>query len=125
MISEQSSDIVVDTRSEATANGEPVELLMFRNELTVAVSAVALAVYRAPHYFGDPLGNGLINAVDVPPGQELAVRDGRLVAGIRSGCVELMDNKILLILPNEIRLYPNREAGLRNRDLIATLLLSE
>lgn len=125
MISEFSSDIVVETRRATTPAGEPVELLVFRNRLTLAVSSGALAVYRAPEFFGDPLGNGLVDSVDLPEGGELAEQEGRLVSGIQSGCVNLMDHKVLLILPNEVRLYPDREAALRNRAALVTLPLAD
>lgn len=124
MISEFSSDIVIETHRANTPAGEPVELLVFRNRLTLAVSAGALAVYRSPEFFGDPLGNGLVDSVDLPVGGELIEKEGRLVAGIQSGCVNLMDDKVLLILPNEVRLYPDGEAALRNRAPLVSLPLA-
>ena len=123
MISEHSSAIVKELRPNTSRSGEPVELLIFGNDLTLAISAHALAVYRHPDCFNDPLGNGLVRTVDLPDDAVLQVDNGKLVAKIQSGCVDLHDGKILLILPNEIRLYPDRESALRNCNVLAQLPL--
>ena len=123
MVNEHSSEIVTERRQVSTPSGEPAELLIFANQLTLAVSAGAMAVYREPHYFGDPLGNGLVDSVDFPGDIKLRAEEGRLIDSIQSGCVNLLDGRILLILPNEARLYPDREAALYNRDMLARLPL--
>lgn len=125
MISEHSSAIVQEVRQGTSPSGAPVQLLIFANKLTLAVSTHALAIYRNPENFGDPLGNGLIRSIDFPDNVELHINDGKLVASIQSGCVNLMDDKILLILPNEVRLYSDRESALHNREALVQLSLTD
>ena len=124
MISEHSSEIVSELRQGTAPSGEPVELLVFGNDLTLAVSARTLAVYRHPDQFGDPLGNGLVNSVQLPDDLSLRAEDGRLIAGIQSGCVNLLDGRVLLILPNEARLYPDPPSALHNRGVLASIALA-
>ena len=120
MLIEGSSDIVI--RCEFNAQ-EQAQWLTFRNGFVLVLQPTAMALYKDAQSINDPLGNGLKAIVDISDKQALAVNENGFVKEFSAGFVGLVDDKAILITPNDIQLFENKTDALHNRNEIVRLAL--
>ena len=123
MILEGHSDII--TRCEFIADGPhaPSQWLTFRNGFVLVLGETFMSLYKSVESIGDPLGNGLKASVDIADTMQCS--DQGFVSHYAAGFVGLVDEKAILITPNDIQLFKNKTDALHNRDEIARLKLAE
>ncbi len=98
--------------------------LSFSNGLVLVLHNNFLALYKNAQSIGDELGNGLIELVDLPIANHLVQGDKGFVSEYKAGFVGLMDDKVILITPNDIQLFTNKMDALRNQNELARLQLA-
>jgi hypothetical protein len=123
MIIENNSDIVKSSQRMTLKNGEPVEALDLINGQILVLAENGLSLYKELASIEDPLANGLLHSANLSADNYLLVEQGHFMKGAQSGVVGLFDDKVILITPNDIQLFPNRHSALRNQDEIARLQL--
>jgi len=124
MLIENSSDIVSNDQQLALQSGELVDALTLINSQILVLSENTLSVYRSLDSIQDPLGNGLLHTVALQGAAELVRgQDGRFMAMKKAGVVGLFDDKVILITPNDIQLFANRNDALRNQKELVRLSL--
>lgn len=125
MILEGHSDII--TRCEFVSDGPhaPSQWLTFRNGFVLVIGESFMSLYKNIESIGDPLGNGLKASVDVSGDQALSYTEKGFVTHYAAGFVGLVDDKAILITPNDIQLFLNKTDALHNRDEIARLKLAD
>jgi len=124
MLIENSSDIVSNDQQLALHSGELVDALTLINSQILVLSENTLSVYRSLDSIQDPLGNGLLHTVALQGAAELVRgQDGRFMAMKKAGVVGLFDDKVILITPNDIQLFANRNDALRNQKELVRLSL--
>lgn len=123
MIIENNSDIVKSSQQITLKNGEPVEALDLINGQVLVLAENGLSLYKNVASIEDPLANGLLHSANLSSENHLVVEQGHFMKGAQSGVVGLFDDKVILITPNDIQLFPSRFCALRNQDEIARLQL--
>ena len=123
MLIDSHSNIVIDSRCLVLPSGEPIEALTLINQQILVLSHNALSLYVNLAAIDDPLGNGLLHSVALPDNHALVSQYARFMALHRAGMVGLFDDKVILITPNDIQLFPSRLAALKNEQEIARLNL--
>ncbi len=98
--------------------------LSFSNGLVLVLHNDFLALYKNAQSIGDELGNGLIALVDLPTVNHLALGEQGFVSEYKAGFVGLMDEKVILITPNDIQLFTHKMDALRNKNELARLQLA-
>lgn len=124
MILSGSSDIVVTCEFFEEGMHKGCQWLTFANGLVLVINAKFLALYKDAGSIGDELGNGLNMLVDLPEESHLQLTEQGLVSEFRAGFVGLTDEKVILITPNDIQLFRNKQDALNNRDEITRLKLA-
>jgi len=125
MLIENSSDIVLDSQLLTLEAGQKVETLSLINQQVLVLSENALSVYRSIESIQDPLGNGLLHSVALEGAAQLKqYDDGRFMQMKKAGIVGLFDDKVILITPNDIQLFADRNDALRNQNELARLSLA-
>ena len=126
MLIENSSDIVSNDQQLTLLSGELVDALTLINSQILVLSENTLSVYRSLDSIQDPLGNGLLHTAALEGAAELQRgEDGRFMAMKKAGIVGLFDEKVILITPNDIQLFANRNDALRNQNELARLSLND
>jgi len=123
MIIENNSDIVKSSQKITLKNGEAVEALDLINGQVLVLAENGLSLYKDIAAIEDPLANGLLHSASLSIEDYLVVEQGHFMKGVQSGVVGLFDDKVILLTPNDIQLFPNRYCALRNQDEIARLQL--
>ncbi|MBL4798105.1 MAG: hypothetical protein JKY50_11870 [Oleispira sp.] len=123
MLVENNSNIVKSSKTFLLNNGEPVEALELINGQILVLAENGLSLYKDMKSIEDPLANGLLHSANLSSANYLVVDDGRFMQAAQSGVVGLFDDKVILITPNDIQLFPSRHCALRNQDEIARLQL--
>lgn len=118
-----SSDIIVRREKFQLPSGVPCDALHFRNGLVLLISLNALALYKNAQSVFDPLGNGMLALEDIEDDLQ-ADAEGNIVQEYQAGYVGLSGGKVILITPNDIQLFPNKEAALRNKNEITRIKLA-
>ena len=124
MILSGSSDIIVKCEYFESGEHAGSQWLTFANGLVLVVSSAFLALYKNESSIGDELGNGLNAMVDLPEDALLKLTGQGLISEFRAGFVGLMDDKVILITPNDIQLFKNKQDALNNKDEITRLKLA-
>ncbi len=120
MLTEGSASIV--SKIERTQfNDRHIEILVFHDGRAVALSSSAIGIYRDRTSVLDPLGNGLVNLVEIPQAYCFQESAAPWIQEHRAGFVKLHKGMSLLILPNDIRLYRNNDDALHNTNPIITI----
>lgn len=118
MIIENNSDIVRSSKQLILSHGEQVEALELINGQILLLAINGLSLYKDLSAIEDPLANGLLHSFELQPEFYLKINEGRFMEMNRSGLVGLFDEKVILLTPNDIQLFPNRTSALRNQDEI-------
>jgi hypothetical protein len=123
MLVENNSNIVKSSHVLTLKNGESVESLELINGQFLVLAQNGLSLYKTMASIEDPLANGLLFAEELPADNYLVPSEGRFMEAAQSGVVGLFDDKVILITPNDIQLFPSRHCALRNQDEIVRLKL--
>jgi hypothetical protein len=123
MLIENNSDIVKSSKLLALEHGEQVEALELINGQILVLAENGLSLFKDFVAIDDPLANGLLHSVELDESLYLQSSEGRFMQMNRSGLVGLFDEKVILITPNDIQLFPNRASALRNQDEISSFHL--
>jgi hypothetical protein len=118
MLIENNSDIVKSSQPLVLSNGESVEVLELINGQFLLLAKNCLSVYKTQEAIEDPLANGLLHTFELELKFYLKINEGRFMKMHRSGLVGLFDDKVILLTPNDIQLFPDRPSALRNQDEI-------
>jgi hypothetical protein len=118
MLVENNSNIVKSSQELILKNGEQVEALELINGQILILAHNNLSLYKDLESIEDPLANGLLHSAELEEGVYLKQEEGRFMEMTRSGLVGLFDEKVILLTPNDIQLFPNRASALRNQDEI-------
>ena len=119
MLIENSSDIVRSSRLLVLAHGERGEALELINGQVLVLAENGLSLFKDFTAIDNPLANGGLHSVELDKTFYLQSNEGRFMQMNRSGVVGLFDEKVILITPNDIQLFPNRASALRNQDEIS------
>lgn len=123
MIIEGSANLV--NRVETlTLQAQYVEALILQNGRVIAISETAIALFKDYHTMQDPLGNSLLALETIPESHTFDLSAIPWVATHQAGFVEFSNGMGLLILPNDVRLYANKQDALKNNAAIVCLPLS-
>lgn len=123
MLIENNSDIVKSSYAFLLKNGEQVEALELINSQILVLAKNGLSLYKDQASIEDPLANGLLHSAPLAADYHLVTKNGQFMESAQSGVVGLFDDKVILITPNDIQLFPNRHSALRNQDEIVRLQL--
>jgi hypothetical protein len=123
MVLEGSSDIIVRCEYINEGAHKGTQWLTFRNGFVLVLAQDLMALYKDAGSIGDPLGNGLKAMVELKGSAELIQGTSGLVSSYTAGFVGLMDEKAILITPNDIQLFSNKEDALYNRQELGRLEL--
>jgi hypothetical protein len=123
MLIENTSDIVKSSTRLTLKNGEPVEALELINSQILVLAENGLSLYKDMASIEDPLANGLLHSASLADTNCLKLEEGRFMHMHRSGLIGLFDEKVILLTPNDIQLFPNRNCALRNQDEIVSFHL--
>ena len=118
MLIETNSDVVQSSQLLTLKNGERVEALTLINTQILLLAHNSLSLYKDLASIEDPLANGLLHSAALEESNYLVKKEGRFMEMTRSGLVGLFDDKVILLTPNDIQLFPNRASALRNQDEI-------
>lgn len=118
MLIENNSDIIKSSQKLVLSHGEPVEALELINGQILLLAKNGLSLYKDLGAIEDPLANGLLHTFELQSEFYLQINDGRFMEMTRSGLVGLFDEKVILLTPNDIQLFPDRASALRNQDEI-------
>jgi hypothetical protein len=118
MLIENSSDVVKSSQLLQLSHGEKVEALELINGQVLLLAENGLSLYKNHEAIEDPLSNGLLHSAALEESFYLKQEDGRFMKMKRSGLVGLFDEKVILLTPNDIQLFPNKISALRNLDEI-------
>jgi len=125
MLIDSSTNMVesVEARYITSSSGDKyyAEILHFVGGKVLVISHNAIALYKSAAAISDPLGNGIIKLATLPDTIRFNMSDTPWVVRHISGFIELIDQYIILILPNSIRLYRGKEDALRNSNIILDL----
>lgn len=123
MLIENNSNIVKSSKVLSLNHGEKVEALELINGQILVLAQNSLSLYKSLDAIEDPLANGLLDSVELQSEFYLKQQQDRFMDMNRSGVVGMFDDKVILITPNDIQLFPNRTSALRNQDEIAAFHL--
>jgi hypothetical protein len=124
MVLEGSSDIIVRCEYIDEGTHEGTQWLTFRNGFVLVLASDVMALYKSVGSISDPLGNGLKAMVELTGPAQLVRASSGFVSSFTAGFVGLMDDKAILITPNDIQLFTNRQDALYNRQELARLELA-
>ncbi len=124
MLLEGSSDIIVRCEYKNQGEHSGSQWLTFRNGFVLVLAQDLMALYKDEQSIGDPLGNGLKVMVELANDANLLLSDSGIVSSFTAGFVGLMDEKAILITPNDIQLFKNTGDALRNKNELARLELN-
>lgn len=117
----EGSSNIIETVNCTQLGGHYVEILQFFNGKALVLDQHAIAIYKSAEAVADPLGNGLIDCVDMTGKPWLSVEDAPWVLSHRAGFIGLKKDLCLLILPQDIRVYTSKQDALLNKNVVASL----
>lgn len=123
MLIENNSDLVKSSQCLTLEHGEDIEAIVLINGQVLVLAQNGLALYKNIESISDPLANGLLHSAALDKQNYLLAEQGRFMQMNRSGLIGLYDEKVILITPNDIQLFPNRESALRNQGELASFHL--
>lgn len=123
MLVENSSDIVKDSLVLTLRHGESVEALKLINGQILVLAYNNISLFKNIESIEDPLASGLMHSAELSGDDCLKRQDDKFMAMNSAGVIGLFDEKIILITPNDIQLFPNRACALRNQDEIMSFHL--
>ena len=123
MLVENSSDIVKDSQVLTLSHGESVEALKLINGQILVLAHNNISLFKNIESIEDPLASGLLHSAELSDDDCLARKEDKFMSMNSAGVIGLFDEKVILITPNDIQLFPNRACALRNQDEIMSFHL--
>lgn len=121
MINPYSSDVVASQQLVTLNSGEPAQALILVNNNVLVISADGLALFKDLASITDPLASGLLDSMILPNGLQLEQQQGQFVMHYQAGFVALHNDYSILLTPNNVRLYANKQDALSNKNQIDQL----
>ena len=118
------SDIIKDVTLLELQNGEKVQALEFRDGKLLILAKDAIALHKSRRSFEDPLADDCLGYADLAPEDHLNWIGDSIVEEYKSGYVGLRDQRVILITPNAIQLFPGKKEALHNQQRIAQIALN-
>ncbi len=123
MLGEGNSDLI-STIERSHIKGQYMELLVLFDGRVIALSSTAIALYRDTESVADALGNGLIQLCEIPQEFSLSKLTTPWVSRHTAGFVGFHSGMVLLILPNDVKLYSDNTSALKNENPILAMPLT-
>lgn len=120
MLLEGSSDIIRHIE-RSVINSQQLEVLHLSNSKVLVIGETTLALYKNSRSIADPLGNGLIQMMNIE-NFSFDIQNP-VVLEHRAGYVGLAKDQVLLILPNAVKLFRSKTDALQGANSICTLPL--
>lgn len=117
------ADIVQNRRLINLDSGEAAEALLLNGGPALVLKPDAIALYRSLEALFDPLQSACMAYTELPEGHKLAWHQNQIMQEHKAGYIGLHDGRVLLITPNNIRLYHDKHSALHHIEPIAELLL--
>jgi hypothetical protein len=117
------SDIIDQVFTLDLADNKRVQVLEFRDGKALILAATAIGLYTSLASFNDPLTDGSLGYAELDDSQQLQWIDDSIVEEYKSGYVGLKDQRVILITPNAIQLFPGKKQALHNQDCISRIPL--
>jgi hypothetical protein len=118
------SDIIKDVISLQLENTEKVQALVFRDGQLLILATQAIALHKSRASFEDPLADSCLGYAELGPEHHLNWIDDSIIQEYQSGYVGLRDQRVILITPNAIQLFPGKKEALHNQQRIAQIILN-
>jgi hypothetical protein len=118
------SDIIKDVISLQLENTEKVQALVFRDGKLLILATQAIALHKSRTSFEDPLADSCLGYAELGPEHHLNWFDDSIIQEYQSGYVGLRDQRVILITPNAIQLFPGKKEALYNQQRIAQIILN-
>ncbi len=127
MLIESTSDLISELQERQLPSGVWVHEASLMNGSALVIAQDTLALFRRPGSCGDSLGNGFIRSVSIP--EEFCLTPisgsrGSYVCEHKAGYVGLTEDRVLLITLNDVQLFPDKLAALKNQGEIVRLSLA-
>jgi hypothetical protein len=120
----RTSDIIKGFSSFQLENTERVQVLEFRDGKVLILAKQAIALHKSWVSFEDPLADSCLGYAELRPEHHLNWVDDSIIEEYQSGYVGLKDQRVILITPNAIQLFPGKQAALHNQQRIAQIALN-
>ncbi|MFT7266749.1 MAG: hypothetical protein ACI9LL_000106 [Porticoccus sp.] len=118
------SDIIKDVISLQLESTEKVQALIFRDGQLLILATQAIALHKSRASFEDPLADSCLGYAELRPEHHLNWVDDSIIEEYKSGYVGLRDQRVILITPNAIQLFPGKKEAMRNQQRIAKIVLN-
>ncbi len=120
MILEGNSEIIQHCKTVNLKANVLATIVEFTNGTCLVITCNNIAIYKDLCSTEDPLGNGLIDQVDIPEFQTPDFETG-FVKSYQAGFIKLIDERAILIMPSHIQLFSSNIDALNNQNEIAKL----
>ena len=120
----ESSDIIKSVTTLQLKNAEKAQALEFHDGKCLILSSSAIAFHKSLASFEDPLSDSCLGYAELAHEHHLNWVDEILVEEYASGYIGLKDQRVILITPNAIQLFPGKNQALRNQQHVAQILLN-
>ncbi|SIT05197.1 hypothetical protein [Neptunomonas antarctica] len=117
------SDIIKNVTSLQLDSTEKVQVLEFLDGKLLILAKDAIALHKSRTSFEDPLADSYLGYTELAPEHHLHWIDG-IIEEYKSGYVGLKDQRVILITPNAIQLFPGKKEALHNQQCIAKIALN-
>jgi hypothetical protein len=118
------SDIIKNVSSLQLNNAEKVQALEFHDGKFLILAKDAIALHKSRASFEDPLTDGSLGYTELAPEHHLKWICDNIVEEYKSGYICLRDQRVILITPNAIQLFPGKYEALRNQQCLAQIILN-
>lgn len=118
------SDIIKDVSCFQLVNSEKVQVLEFHDGMLLILAKDAIALYKSRSSFEDPMTDGSLGYVKLASEHHLKWTDDSIIEEYKSGYICLKDQRVILITPNAIQLFPGKHEALRNQQCLAHIILN-
>jgi len=115
------SDIIKGFTSFQLENTERVQVLDFRDGRILILAKQAIALHKSRVSFEDPLADSCLGYAELGPEHHLNWIHDSIIEEYKSGYVGLRDQRVILITPNAIQLFPGKKEALHNQQRIAQI----
>ena len=119
MVNSRSSEIVQNIFVVQLVNGRLAQCCELMNGSILVITTESVGVFRSKQAITDPLNTGFVNSLSLvlPEPKD----EAQFILEVASGCISLISGHVLLLLPNQITMFNNKEDALYGKHAIGTL----
>lgn len=117
------SDIIKSVTFLQLENAETVQALEFSDGQLLILAKEAIALHKSKTSFEDPLADSCLGYAELSPEHHLNWINNSIIEEYKSGYVGLKDQRVILITPNAIQLFPGKKEALQGQQQIAQIIL--